>query len=622
MLSLIYDIIRSYTAILNFSVSYIQLLLTIICKFDITIKNNMFLRFTSTLLLVISYSTLIAQLPNGSEAPDFNLTDLNGEMHNLYEILDDDKSMIIDFSATWCGNCWNYHQTNSLDNVYDMYGPEGTDKTRVLWIEADANTSAECITNSAGCTGSSIGDWTNGSNHPYIDLNDDNFSVKSDYNINSFPTIIGIAPNKKMYNIGKLTNMNTWDSWINETFALDYTATVGIDAIDLDVIAGSGTISYEWSNGETSQDLTNLDPGIYSCTITEGRGHSIETMEYEITASSISINCPPSISSDCSISDIQSYSSIEDFTNAGGQFAGEVDPASFVLVSESSDELSCPETVTRIYSIGDSNGLVAECSQMIIINDTEAPSVTILTELLIPESELEASKINTFEDLQAIATELSDNCGFDQSSLLFIEETASNTICNEITRTYEIQDLCGNSTTFDQTIFIELGTTAELSYTYDNIDRAFSFEANSNFDDIIETYYWDFGDSQNSPEENPNIEFLNYGIFNVCLTVSTQNCGDKTTCTDVEVKMDVATEIEQFNDILIYPNPVHDQISIISTSKNLKILSFTIFDIKGNSVLEYDDHIQLLSLEDLESGIYVIKVQTSMGIYTHKIVKL
>ena len=44
-----------------------------------------------------------SQLPNGSVAPDFTITDIEGEEHNLYSYLDSGYAVIIDFSATWCG---------------------------------------------------------------------------------------------------------------------------------------------------------------------------------------------------------------------------------------------------------------------------------------------------------------------------------------------------------------------------------------------------------------------------------------------------------------------------------------------------------------------------------------
>ena len=49
--------------------------------------------------LLLTFSAA-AQLPDGSIAPDFTATDLNGVEHNLYSLLDEGKKVIIDFSAT------------------------------------------------------------------------------------------------------------------------------------------------------------------------------------------------------------------------------------------------------------------------------------------------------------------------------------------------------------------------------------------------------------------------------------------------------------------------------------------------------------------------------------------
>ncbi len=73
----------------------------------------------------------------------------------------------------------------------------------------------------------------------------------------------------------------------NNVFAIDYTVTPitcgggGSDgAIDLTALGSGGTFSYLWSNGATTEDLSNLPTGNYTVTVTDGLGATIvETIE-------------------------------------------------------------------------------------------------------------------------------------------------------------------------------------------------------------------------------------------------------------------------------------------------------------------------------------------------------
>ena len=51
------------------------------------------------LITLFSFSNSYAQLANGSVAPDFTLTDLNGTTHNLYDYIDDGYTVFLDFSV-------------------------------------------------------------------------------------------------------------------------------------------------------------------------------------------------------------------------------------------------------------------------------------------------------------------------------------------------------------------------------------------------------------------------------------------------------------------------------------------------------------------------------------------
>jgi subtilisin-like proprotein convertase family protein len=53
-------------------------------------------------------------------------------------------------------------------------------------------------------------------------------------------------------------------------------------AINLTVTGNAGTLSYLWSNGATTQDLSGLSAGLYSCTITDANGCILVTPSYNL----------------------------------------------------------------------------------------------------------------------------------------------------------------------------------------------------------------------------------------------------------------------------------------------------------------------------------------------------
>lgn len=137
-----------------------------------------------------------AQIPDGSIAPDFTATDINGVEHNLYDILAEGKSVVIDFMATWCPPCWDYQQGETLKEYMNLYGPNGTDESIVFMIESDYETTMADL---MGQTTESEGDWVTGTNYPIIDK----AYIRSLYNVYQYPTVMMICPDRKIFNIGQ-----------------------------------------------------------------------------------------------------------------------------------------------------------------------------------------------------------------------------------------------------------------------------------------------------------------------------------------------------------------------------------------------------------------------------------
>jgi len=87
------------------------------------------------------------------------------------------------------------------------------------------------------------------------------------------------------------------------------------------------------------------------------------------------IDCPNDTVAVCSVDEGEIYLNLEDFISAGGVASDkcDLDTASFSHISDVSDGIICPETITRTYSIADACGNTAVCTLDIVVNDTEEP---------------------------------------------------------------------------------------------------------------------------------------------------------------------------------------------------------------------------------------------------------
>lgn len=146
-----------------------------------------------------------AQLDDGATAPDWTLTDINGKSWHLYDLLDSGRSVVVDFSTTWCTHCWDLRNTNILEDFYAKYGPSGNNTAMVFWCESDYKTNDDDLHGLSTGTGGTMGDWVTGTPYPIIDPFQPAVSWKN-YDIISFPTVYYICPDKKVYDMYTNTN--------------------------------------------------------------------------------------------------------------------------------------------------------------------------------------------------------------------------------------------------------------------------------------------------------------------------------------------------------------------------------------------------------------------------------
>lgn len=156
-----------------------------------------------TTLLTLLHSFIMAQI-----APNLSVTDLNGESHEVYEYLDQGKTVILDFFYVNCTHCED--GAPYLDEFWQNYGPFGTDELQVLSLEV-GNATNESVIETASS-------W--GINNPVANLN----QIPEAYTpfINAYPTYIIICPDKSMLKVVDFVYPETILSWEQSLNTCDF----------------------------------------------------------------------------------------------------------------------------------------------------------------------------------------------------------------------------------------------------------------------------------------------------------------------------------------------------------------------------------------------------------------
>ncbi len=182
-----------------------------------------------------------------------------------------------------------------------------------------------------------------------------------------------------------------------------------------------------------------------------------------------SITCADDLMLQC-IDDLPpALTSLEEFLAAGGNVTDNcaLDSTRFALIDETSDELTCPETITRTYQVADLCGNIATCVQTIVVHDTIPPTFDPLCQLVIDfftssgtscpaDANISLMPGQIVGDLETWTVDgnlipslggcLSDNCTATLDLVARVDSISDNMdSCNRTIITYfTILDQCGN----------------------------------------------------------------------------------------------------------------------------------------------------------------------------------
>ena len=232
--------------------------------------------------------------------------------------------------------------------------------------------------------------------------------------------------------------------------------------------AGADNLVYSWDFGDGQTSSTNSGPitystcGEYTITLTVTDPDGLPGCETSTTTQTITfdneppvVTCPSISTSFCTVDSFPPYTSIVDFTNAGGTVSDNCTVDTIILLSETNNGNSCGGQILRDYIVLDECGNSAICSQTITIDDDLAPVLNCPPTFYAMCDVSEAPQINSYFEFLFEGGSVSDDCGIDPATFTFVSETSDNGTCPEtVTRNFSITDNCGNVGYCDFTIIV------------------------------------------------------------------------------------------------------------------------------------------------------------------------
>jgi hypothetical protein len=349
---------------------------------------------------------------------------------------------------------------------------------------------------------------------------------------------------------------------------------------------GTGPFMYEWYNGDTTAQLSNLMPGMYSVEVTDSNGCVLEdTFAVGFVNQAPQPNLGPDTAYCASATPIT--------LNAG---AGNT-----YLWQDGSTAGTFVVTSTGTYSVmvSDSNCSGAD-SVSIVVNANPVATVTAgATDVCDNDSPV---SLTTSPMGGTLAGTGVSGSSFDPNGL-----TAG--IYN-ITYTYTDGNGCMDMDT--TAITVSASPTAGFQSSANLLDVNFTDNSVG-----ASSWSWNFGDGNNSTQQNPTHTYGANGWYNVCLTVtSTEGC-ENTTCDSVFVS-GIAIDDALAGKIDLYPNPATTAISLRQDGSLSGVLAVAIYNLQGAEVMRKDWNTQAsttltLPVADLATGTYMLVVAGSEG---------
>ena len=198
-------------------------------------------------------------------------------------------------SATWSNGSTTEDVSNLAPGLYDVTVSDGQctsilsgifiEEPEPLYIDANTIKSPDCVGEATG----TIEIEVSGGNPPYI-FNWNNGQTTQNMDeiaVGNYSVVITDANNCSIIsNTIQVSDPAPIEIIIDEVTHIDC---FGSDdgAINISVSGGTGSYSFDWSHGEATEDIFNLQPGSYAVTATDANGCSVISNFVEIQEKSV-----------------------------------------------------------------------------------------------------------------------------------------------------------------------------------------------------------------------------------------------------------------------------------------------------------------------------------------------
>lgn len=632
-------------------------------------------------LSFLLFNTATAQMQDGLFAPDLSFTDLDGNSYNLYDILNEDKTLILELSATWCPPCWDFHNSGILENIHNQYGPNGTDEVRVFFFEADPSTNEACLTSAAGCNNTTQGNWVAGTPFPIANDN----SIAQLYELAYFPTLYAVCPDRTIKLLEQ--SSESIESAINNCSTISVNNNVDARAYlylgQPDYLCNEADPSFYMQNygfeNLQSATIELFSNGILFNTI-DWTG-DLATYDYEIISFP---SLPIAGSSEIEIV-ISNTNRTTDDDDSNNTLALNLTQAPYTPTSMINIEVMTDNFGEEVFwRLEDGNGdLITQGGNNLISFGNDAPGYYENNTLYTESVNISTEDCFTFKayDLNGNGWCCDNSLGYysitDEQGQIIISggeftdyfqgafrsiQSAPEALFTIIQEgsTINVIDQSNGATDWiwdwgDVTnygtiqnpgahIYAEDGDY-EICLTVENVfgedehcetvsvsglpTAAFNYEVSNGvltFTDSSSdatSWSWNFGDGTTSTDQNPEHTFAADGEYEVCLSAG-NTIGENEHCETIAVSI-VGLNDAVFNNISIMPNPAINFVNVEFSQFKASIENIELINIAGQTVRNISTQELLgntkitIDLTDLAEGIYFVNFTTDEGYYTEKL---